>query len=122
MYQECARYFKYGYALKSHIQREALICVLNALWESEESIRLGERAAFPNALVVLRGITADDLMRFHLHAEALFYKVDGGKDGEKGIPLAAPGAHRSRRCAQESLRSFDGRGQTAPPPGVWTWK
>ena len=30
-------------------------------------------------------------MRLHLHAEALFYKVDGGEDGEEGIPLAAPG-------------------------------
>ena len=55
-------------------------------------IRFGKRAAFPDTLVVLLGITADDLMRIHLHAKVLFYKVDGGEDGEEGIPLAAPGA------------------------------
>ena len=58
---------------------------------SVSMIRFGERTAFPDALIVLGRITADDLMRIHLHAEVLFYKVDGGEDGEERIPLAASG-------------------------------
>lgn len=54
-------------------------------------IRFGERTPLPDALIILRGIATDDLMRFHFYAEMLFYKVDGGEDGKEGVPLAAPG-------------------------------
>lgn len=52
-------------------------------------IHLGKRAALSDALVVLRGVMAYDLRLFHLNAEMLPYKVNGRKDGEEGIPLAA---------------------------------
>lgn len=52
-------------------------------------IHLGKRAALSDALVVLRGVVAYDLRLFHLNAEMLPYKVNGRKDGEEGIPLAA---------------------------------
>lgn len=52
-------------------------------------IHFGKRAAFADALVVLRGVMAYDLRLFHLNAELLPYKVNGSKDGEEGIPLAA---------------------------------
>ena len=52
-------------------------------------IHLGKRAAFADALIVLCGVMAYDLRFFHLNAEMLPYKVNGSKDGEEGIPLAA---------------------------------
>ena len=52
-------------------------------------IHLGKRTAFADALVVLRGVMAYDLRLFHLNAEMLPYKVNGSKDGEEGISLAA---------------------------------
>ena len=52
-------------------------------------IHLGKWTAFTDALVVLRGVMAYDLRLFHLNAELLPYKVNGSKDGEKGISLAA---------------------------------
>lgn len=52
-------------------------------------IHLGKRAAPSDALVVLCGVMAYDLRLFHLNAEMLPYKVNGRKDGEEGIPLAA---------------------------------
>ena len=52
-------------------------------------IHLGKRAALSDALVVLCGVMAYDLRLFHLNAEMLPYKVNGRKDGEEGIPLAA---------------------------------
>ena len=54
-------------------------------------IRFRERAAFPDALIVLGRIAADDIVLFHFNAEVLLYEVDGGEDGEEGVPLAAPG-------------------------------
>ena len=55
-------------------------------------IRFGEWTALPDALVVLGGIVADDLAGLHLHAEVLFYEINGGENGEEGISLAAPGS------------------------------
>ena len=52
-------------------------------------IYLGKRTAFSDALIVLRGVMAYDLRLFHLNAEMLPYKVNGGKDGEEGISLVA---------------------------------
>ena len=52
-------------------------------------IHLRKRTAFSDALVVLHGVMAYDLRLFHLDAEMLPYKVNGSKDGEEGIPLAA---------------------------------
>ena len=52
-------------------------------------IHLGKRTALSDALVVLCGVMAYDLRLFHLNAEMLPYKVNGSKDGEEGIPLAA---------------------------------
>ena len=52
-------------------------------------IHLRKRAAFSDALIVLRGVMAYNLRLFHLNAELLPYKVNGGKDGEEGISLAA---------------------------------
>lgn len=52
-------------------------------------IHLGKRAALSDALVVLRGVMAYNLRLFHLNAEMLPYKVNGSKDGEEGITLAA---------------------------------
>ena len=52
-------------------------------------IPLRKRTAFTDALVVLRGVMAYDLRLFHLNAELLPYKVNGSKNGEEGIPLAA---------------------------------
>ena len=52
-------------------------------------IHLGKRTAFADALIVLCGVMAYDLRLFHLNAEMLPYKVNGSKDGEEGIPLAA---------------------------------
>ena len=52
-------------------------------------IHLGKRTAFTDALVVLRGVMAYDLRLFHLNAEPLPYKVNGSKNGEERISLAA---------------------------------
>ena len=52
-------------------------------------IHLGKRTALSDALVVLCGVMAYDLRLFHLNAEMRPYKVNGSKDGEEGIPLAA---------------------------------
>ena len=52
-------------------------------------IHLGKWTAFTDALVVLRGVMAYDLRLFHLNAELLPYTVNGSKDGEKGISIAA---------------------------------
>mgnify|MGYP001697793726 FL=1 len=52
-------------------------------------IHLGKRTALSDALIVFRGVMAYDLRLFHLDAELLPYKVNGSKDGEEGIPLAA---------------------------------
>ena len=52
-------------------------------------IHLGKRTAFSDALIVLRGVMAYDLRLFHLNVELLPYKVNGSKDGEEGISLAA---------------------------------
>ena len=49
----------------------------------------GERTALSDALVVLRGIAADDLVLFHLDAEMLSDEINGSQDGEKRISLAA---------------------------------
>ena len=78
---------------------------------SVSMICYGERTAVPNALVVLRGITADDLMRFHLHAEVLFYKVDGGEDGEERVPLAAPGPADLADAAKRACGHLMGEGK-----------
>ena len=48
----------------------------------------GEGAAFPDALVVLWGIAADDLVLLHLNSEMFVYKIDSAEDGEEGIPFA----------------------------------
>ena len=50
---------------------------------------LRKRTAFSDALIVLRGIMAYDLRLFHLNAELLPYKVNGSKDREERISLAA---------------------------------
>ena len=52
-------------------------------------VYFGEGAAFSDALVVLRGIAADDLMLVHFDSEVFLYKIDGTEDREEGIPLAA---------------------------------
>ena len=52
-------------------------------------IHLGKGAALSDALIVFRGVMAYDLWLFHLNAEMLPYKVNGSKDGEEGISLAA---------------------------------
>ena len=54
-------------------------------------IRLGERAALPDALIILRGITVDNLVLCHLNAEVLFYEINGGEDRTKRVPLATSG-------------------------------
>ena len=54
-------------------------------------IRFGEWTPLADALVILGGITAYDLMRFHFNAEVLFYEINGSEDGEEGVPFAAPG-------------------------------
>ena len=51
--------------------------------------RFRKRTALSDALIILRGVMAYDLWLFHLDAEPLPYKVNGGKDGEEGISLAA---------------------------------
>ena len=52
-------------------------------------IYFGEGAALSNALVVLLGIAADDLMLVHFDSEMLFHKINSTEDREEGIPLAA---------------------------------
>ena len=52
-------------------------------------IHLRKRTAFSDALIILRGVMAYDLRLFHLNAELLPCKVDGNKDGEEEISLAA---------------------------------
>ena len=52
-------------------------------------IHLRKWTAFSDALIVLRGVMAYDLRLFHLNTELLPYKVNGSKDGEEGISLAA---------------------------------
>lgn len=74
-------------------------------------VSFGERTAFPDALVVLGRIAADDLMRFHLHAEVLFYEVDGGEDGEEGVPLVAPGAADLADAAKRACGHLVGEGK-----------
>ena len=52
-------------------------------------IHFRKRTAFSDALIVLCGVMAYDLRLFHLNAELLPYKVNGSKDREEGISLAA---------------------------------
>ena len=52
-------------------------------------VYFGEGAALSDALVVLRGIAADDLVLVHFDSEMLFHKIDSTEDREEGIPLAA---------------------------------
>ena len=74
-------------------------------------IRFGEWTALADALVVLRRIVADDIMRFHFNAEVLFNKVDGGEDGEEGIPLAAPGPADLADAAKRACGHLMGEGK-----------
>ena len=52
-------------------------------------VYFGEGAALSDALVVLRGILADDVLLFHLHAEMLGDEIDRAPDGKERIALAA---------------------------------
>ena len=53
------------------------------------AVRLKERTAFADALVVLAGIIADDIRPLHFHTKFLLGEVDGREDGQIGVALAA---------------------------------
>ena len=44
-------------------------------------VRLGKRAAFTDALIVLSGVVTYDSWSFHLYSEVLFNKIYGSEDG-----------------------------------------
>lgn len=79
-----------------------------------------EGAALADALVVLTAVRADGESPFHLHPKMLPGKVDGGQDGQEGIPFGSTGGRPPSRCCPVPGRSSGCSVPKVPGPVVWT--